>query len=50
MFGGFCCFAVTDLSNQGSGLSTAKIFATIGLISYLREIIFFIGMSLGFYY
>lgn len=47
---GYTCFIVMDLKNQGTGLSTAKIFATMDLMVTLRMYVFFLGISIGFYY
>jgi hypothetical protein len=47
---GFTCFIVMDLTGQGTGLSTAKIFATMDLMVTLRQMVFFLGISLGFYF
>jgi len=48
--GGYVCFIVMDLTGQGSGLTTAKIFATMDLMQTLRTLVFFLGISLGFYF
>ncbi len=47
---GFTCFIVMDLGNQGTGLTTAKIFATMDLMVTLRQMVFFLGIALGFYF
>jgi hypothetical protein len=49
-FAGYCCFVVMDLTGQGSGLSIAKIFSTMDLMGTLRSIVYFLGITLGFYY
>lgn len=47
---GFTCFIVMDRTGEGLGLSTAKIFATMELMVTLRLLIFFLGISIGFYF
>jgi ABC-type bacteriocin/lantibiotic exporter with double-glycine peptidase domain len=49
-FAGFCCFTVMDLTGSGSGLSTAKIFSTMDLMATLRTVVFYLGITLGFYF
>lgn len=39
-----------DRTGEGLGLSTAKIFATMELMVTLRLLIFFLGISIGFYF
>jgi hypothetical protein len=39
-----------DITGEGSGLTTAKIFATMELMVTLRLLVFFLGMSIGFYF
>lgn len=47
---GYICFIVIDMTGQGTGLSTAKIFATMELLVTMKLVVFFMGVSLGFYY
>ena len=47
---GFTCFVVVDLARQGSGLTTAKIFATMQLMGTLKFVMFFMGIAFGFYF
>jgi hypothetical protein len=39
-----------DLSGEGTGLTTAKIFATMDLMVTLKQMVFFLGISFGFYF
>lgn len=47
---GFTCFIVMDSTGEGTGLSNAKIFSTMELMVTLRMLVFFLGISIGFYY
>lgn len=47
---GFTCFIVMDLTGEGTGLSTAKIFSTMELMVTLRLLVFFMGIAISFYY
>ena len=46
----YTCFIVMDLTGKGTGLSTAKIFSTIELMTVLKQAIFHLGISFGLYY
>lgn len=37
-----------DLTGEGTGLTTAKIFSTMELMVTLRLLVFFLGVSIGF--
>ena len=39
-----------DITGEGSGLSTAKIFATMELIVIMKLVVFFMGISIGFFF
>lgn len=50
LLGGFICFAVMDLTGAGTGLSNAKIFSTMGLMSTLKITVMILGIGLGHYF
>lgn len=47
---GYTCFIVMDLTGEGSGLSTAKIFSTMELLVTLKLVVFFMGVAISFYF
>ena len=47
---GYICFLVVDLTGPEGSLSTAKIFATMELVVTLKLVVFFMGISIGFYF
>jgi hypothetical protein len=50
LLGGFICFAVMDLTGAGTGLSNAKIFSTMDLMSTLKITVMILGIGLGHYF
>lgn len=46
----FVCFIVMDMTGEGNGLNTAKIFATLELMCTLRFVVFYMGISIGFFF
>lgn len=47
---GFVCFMVMDLTEQGKGLTNAKILSTLDLLGTLKLAVLYMGVSLGFYF
>jgi hypothetical protein len=50
LLGGFICFTVMDLTGAGTGLSNAKIFSTMDLMSTLKITVMILGIGLGHYF
>ena len=50
LISGLTCFLVMEFTGEGSGLTVAKIFATMELMVTTRLIVFFLGISMGFYF
>ena len=46
----FIGFLVIDFTGAGSGLSAAKILATIELMVTLKFVVYFMGISIGLYF
>ena len=47
LISGLTCFLVMDFTGEGSGLTVAKIFATMELMVTTRLIVFFLGISIN---
>ena len=45
---GLVCFIILHFTDQGKGLSGAKIFATLELLVTARLMVFLMGISIGF--
>jgi hypothetical protein len=50
LLGGFICFTVMDLTGAGTGLSNAKIFSTMDLMSTLKITVMILGIGLSHYF